>query len=176
MPTPPHRDPYAAKIADQFGDWEHAKSRYLWQRRVEIALPHLPDAGRVLDAGCGDRSVIEHCERSRPDLMYIGADLSEVPTGRGIVRSDCRDLPFADRSFDCVLMLAVIEHVPDQRAALGEAHRVLNPGGTLLLTTPNPLYALPNAVAGRLGLKYREGYDNSISLDRLAAMTAEAGL
>jgi SAM-dependent methyltransferase len=167
---------YTAEIADQFSDWERSKSPYLWRRRVEIALPHLPRRGRVLDVGCGDRTAIEHFERQRPEPAYFGADLRDLSAGPGLVRSDCRSLPFADGSFDCVLMLAVIEHVPDQRAAIDEARRVLRPDGLLLVTTPNPLYAMPGAIAGRLGLKYREGFDNSISLDRLAALTAAAGL
>jgi SAM-dependent methyltransferase len=172
----PGRDPRAAEIAEQFREWERSKSPYLWRRRVEIALPHLPGRGRVLDVGCGDRSAIERLERTRPDLEYVGADLREMTLAPGLVRADCQILPFAARSFDCALMLAVIEHVPDQRAALAEARRVLRPGGTLLLTTPNPLYAVPNAIAARLGLKYREGYDNSLTLRQLRSIAAAAGL
>jgi SAM-dependent methyltransferase len=175
IPDSPQQS-YAAQIAEQFQEWEQGKSPYLWQRRIDIALPHLPRAGRVLDAGCGDRTAIERFRRHRPDLTFVGLDLRRVRPGSGIVRGDCRALPFADESFDGVLMLAVIEHVPDQRAALAEAARVLREGGVLLVTTPNPLYALPNAIAGRLGLKYREGYDNSLSLDRLAALVTGVGL
>lgn len=167
---------YTAEITAQFSDWERSKSPYLWQQRVAIALPHLPRGGRVLDVGCGDRSTIRHFEHHRPDLEYVGCDLRDAAGGPGLVRADCRVLPFADGSFDCVLMLAVIEHVPDQRPAIEEARRILRRDGLLLVTTPNPLYALPGAIAGRLGLKYREGYDNSISLDRLAALTAASGL
>lgn len=167
---------HPAEIAEQFRDWERSKSPYLWQRRIEVVLPHLPGQGRVLDAGCGDRTVIERLARTRPDLDFVGADLREMTPGPGLVRADCQLLPFADASFDCVLMLAVIEHVPDQLASLAEAHRVLRADGTVLITTPNPLYAAPNAIAARLGLKYREGYDNSVSLDRLASMAVDAGL
>jgi len=167
---------YAPQMSAQFRDWQRRKSPYLWRRRVEVVLPHLPAGGRVLDAGCGDRTAIEHMQRHRPDLEYVGTDLRDVEPGSGITRADCRAMPFRDRAFDCVLMLAVIEHVPDQSAALAEARRLLRPGGVVLVTTPNPLYAAPSAFAGRLGLKYREGYDNSIALDRLIALAAEAGL
>jgi SAM-dependent methyltransferase len=173
--TRPDQDPSAAEIAEQFRDWERSKSPYLWRRRIEVVLPHLPARGRVLDAGCGDRTVIERLARTRPDLEYIGADLRVMTPGPGLVRADCQTLPFEDGSLDCVLMLAVIEHVPDQLAALAEARRIMRAGGTVLITTPNPLYAVPNAIAARLGLKYREGYDNSLPLDRLASLATDAG-
>lgn len=47
------------------------------------------------------------------------------------VRSDAEALPFADESFDLVTGHAVLHHIPDMEAALGEFHRVLRPGGTL---------------------------------------------
>jgi SAM-dependent methyltransferase len=46
-------------------------------------------------------------------------------------------LPFEDSSFDCVFAGEIIEHLVDPDAMLDEAHRVLSPGGYLLLTTPN---------------------------------------
>ncbi|MDO8433176.1 MAG: class I SAM-dependent methyltransferase [Candidatus Binatus sp.] len=50
-----------------------------------------------------------------------------------------RDLPFRDSRFDLVLMLEVIEHLADIPHALGEIGRVLRPGGTAIVTTPNRL-------------------------------------
>jgi len=49
-------------------------------------------------------------------------------------------LPFRDASFDKVLASEVIEHVPDDRAALGEIARVMKPGGTLALSVPHADY------------------------------------
>jgi SAM-dependent methyltransferase len=46
-------------------------------------------------------------------------------------------LPFPDASFDLVTSFQVLEHVPDPSPYLGEIRRVLRPGGTLILTTPN---------------------------------------
>ena len=50
-------------------------------------------------------------------------------------------LPYADAAFDIVTCSEVIEHLENFRALLREAHRVLRPGGTLVLTTPNVLNA-----------------------------------
>lgn len=49
------------------------------------------------------------------------------------------DLPFRPASFDLVLMLEVIEHLPDIPHALREIARVLKPGGIAILSTPNRL-------------------------------------
>jgi SAM-dependent methyltransferase len=50
--------------------------------------------------------------------------------------ADARGLPFADEKFDLVIATDVIEHVDDDRKALGEIARVLKPGGTALITVP----------------------------------------
>ncbi len=64
---------------------------------------------------------------------YVTADL-EMP---GVdVTADIADLPFADGEFDAVLCNQVIEHVPDDAAALRELGRVLRPGGVAVVTTP----------------------------------------
>jgi ubiquinone/menaquinone biosynthesis C-methylase UbiE len=51
---------------------------------------------------------------------------------------DAESLPFADGAFDGVLLVAALHHLPDPARALAEAHRVLKPGGLLVLgTEPN---------------------------------------
>ena len=46
-------------------------------------------------------------------------------------------LPFADRTFDIVMSFDVFEHIPDSDAHLREVRRVLRPGGSYLIQTPN---------------------------------------
>jgi SAM-dependent methyltransferase len=47
--------------------------------------------------------------------------------------------PLEDASFDCVSMLAVLEHMDDPQAVATECHRILRPGGRVVLTVPSPL-------------------------------------
>lgn len=62
-----------------------------------------------------------------------------VPPGvwhDGVQCQDVEQLTYADGAFDVVTSTEVLEHVPDDRRAFGELHRVLRPGGLLLFTVP----------------------------------------
>jgi SAM-dependent methyltransferase len=68
-----------------------------------------------------------------PGLDYVTADL-DSPLARD--RVDVTALPYADDSFDAILCNHVLEHVPDDRRAMRELHRVLRPGGWAILQVP----------------------------------------
>lgn len=93
--------------------------------RARHAGRYMISAQRHLDIGCGDGYFL----RQSPCAERFGLDkrLGDEVTDR---------LDFPDAYFDCVTMLAVIEHIGDPRPLLSEIHRVLVPGGRLILTTP----------------------------------------
>lgn len=119
------------------------EDRHWWfvgrRRLVTDMLARMDVRGRILDLGCGTGGVLTHLQ---PFGEAIGLD--PAPEAAGYCRQ--RDLPmvigsgmevpFADGSFDAVLALDVIEHVPDDVALLREARRVLRPGGVLVVTVP----------------------------------------
>ena len=88
--------------------------------------------GRLLDAGCGNQPFREwygpHVEQA---LCLDAAPLEGVHV---VGMADA--LPFADASFDTLLVTEVLEHVNDAEAAAREMHRVLRPGGHALITVP----------------------------------------
>jgi hypothetical protein len=71
--------------------------------------------------------------RAQPGVRYLSADLADP---RAMLRLDVERLPFADGAFDAILCSHVLEHVPDDRAAMRELRRVLRPGGLALLPVP----------------------------------------
>jgi SAM-dependent methyltransferase len=114
-------------------------------------------SGRLLDVGVGERP---YADLFAPHVSrYVGVEYPpacenlspgitrRVHAGLGIVDAWCdgHHLPFADGTFDTVLSLEVFEHVPDPDGMLAEMHRVLRPGGRLLVTVPflSQQHALP---------------------------------
>jgi SAM-dependent methyltransferase len=69
----------------------------------------------------------------RITTSYVSADLYDPNVD---VQADLEALPFDDQSFDIVMCNHVLEHVPDDRAALRELRRVIRPGGSAILQTP----------------------------------------
>ncbi len=86
-----------------------------------------------------------------PRARVVNLDLDPsygvaLPNLRERVRflaGDATALPLADGRLDAVTMFDLIEHVPDDRAAMAEAWRVLRPGGVLLLSTPESRWRYP---------------------------------
>jgi len=91
--------------------------------------------GEVVDVGCGRQPYRAMLPASR----YVGLDL-ETPrsreTGLADAYYDGRTFPFAEGSFDGALCSEVLEHVFNPDEFLREIHRVLRPGGCLLLAVP----------------------------------------
>ncbi len=69
------------------------------------------------------------------DVCAVDAALA-----RRLVRADLERTGFPDQLFDVALLNEVLEHVPDDAAALREVHRVLAPDGLLVVFSPNRLY------------------------------------
>ncbi|MDP9262452.1 MAG: class I SAM-dependent methyltransferase [Actinomycetota bacterium] len=95
---------------------------------------------RVLDAGCGDRPY-EQLFKGASEI--VGFDVPGNPYAD--LHGTIDAIPVEDASFDVVLCLQVLEHVPDPAAAVQELRRVVKPGGRVLLSThgvypfhPNP--------------------------------------
>jgi SAM-dependent methyltransferase len=66
--------------------------------------------------------------------QYIAVDLRHTPLVSAIARAEL--LPMRDNQFDLVICTQVLEYISDPRQAIREIHRVLKPGGKLLLSVP----------------------------------------
>jgi ubiquinone/menaquinone biosynthesis C-methylase UbiE len=108
------------------------------------ALQGVRPAGRALEVGCGTGAMAARLLARFPDLELVATDYDpEMVTttqlalrtfGRRaqVQRADAAQLPFEDDRFDLVLAFAMFHHSGDWQRAVGEAIRVLRPGGRLV--------------------------------------------
>jgi SAM-dependent methyltransferase len=149
-------------------------------RRLEpLFLEHIPRDGRVLDAGCG-RSLFTEIRPHWP-FRIVASDVdhelmrsrqAEFEDVRFLV-GDAQPLPFRDGAFDAVFAGELIEHLPDPRPGVAEFRRVLRPGGTLILTTPNRL-RLANVADGS-ERPYSPDHLSELSYDEVSTLLAAEG-
>lgn len=121
------------------------------RRQLALLEPLLDQAAaarrrlRILDVGCGDGAATALLADRAHGHTVVGADWSQMALERArrrgltLVRAtlDEGGLPLPDQALDVVVFSEVIEHLVDTDAALDELVRVLRPGGSLLLSTPN---------------------------------------
>jgi SAM-dependent methyltransferase len=99
---------------------------------------HFDPGARLLDVGCGSGWLAQHFSSytgidGSPDAVEIARGL-----GRDVREGDVDEpLPFAAESFDGVVMKDLLEHVADPVAVVGEARRVLRPGGLVFASSPD---------------------------------------
>ncbi len=117
-------------------------------------LVNLPP-GRMLDVGCGYGKLSVYLIKR--GWQAVGVDIVSGPlqslAGKGVqaVRGDFQStLPLQDQAFDMAFAGEVIEHTTSEREFVSELARILKPGGTLIVTTPN-LVSLRNRLYMLLG-------------------------
>lgn len=84
-------------------------------------------------------------------------------------------LPFAANEFDSILCFETVEHLAQPELLVAELGRVIKPGGTMILTTPNVLWEPVHALAAITGLHHSEGPHRFIRYRRLVTMIEQAG-
>ncbi|MBY4128859.1 class I SAM-dependent methyltransferase [Rhodococcus fascians] len=123
-----------------------------WFRRHEVVYRALVEQCRdctVLEAGSGEGYGANMITDVATHVIGLDYDASAAAHVRAryprvtMLRGNLDRLPFADSTVDVVVNFQVIEHLWDQGAFLAEVHRILKPGGTLLISTPNRITFSP---------------------------------
>jgi SAM-dependent methyltransferase len=161
-------------------------------------LELVPTAGRrTLDLGCGEGRV--GAELARRGHTVLGVDSSPAMVEMAgeqheAVVGDASDLPFEDGAFDLVVAYMSVMNLDDPEAGIGEAARVLEPGGRLCIAVVHPIdgagafegdefvirgsYFEPKAkvwTSDRNGIQVTF-YDRALPLERLFRALEDAGL
>jgi len=92
--------------------------------------------GRIVDIGCGFGVTLSHL-RDRHDFRVCGIDISDLlieSRGQPVIQASADCLPFGDDVFDGLFCECVLSLLPLPENALSEFHRVLQPGGYLVLS------------------------------------------
>lgn len=157
--------------------------------RLEVA-----PGDRVLDMGCGaGRHAFELYRRGAhvvafdrdgdelsgvAEMFTAMRDADEVPDGVAAEtrQGDALRLPFPDAGFDRVVAAEVLEHIPEDEAAIAELVRVLRPGGTMAVTVPR---WLPERICWALSAEYHQvegGHVRIYTAGELVGKVERAGL
>lgn len=128
---------------EYYSPWQEqaALRASIWRRRLEDVEAIRPPPGHLLDVGCGT-GVFLRCARER-GWRVTGTELSAYACqearreGIPVLQGELWEVGVPTASCDVVTAWHVVEHVGDPKRLMQECHRVLKPGGWLLLATPN---------------------------------------
>lgn len=138
---------------------------------VDFGRLGLRAGDRVLDLGCGAGRHAFEIYRRGGHVVALDMDDTELKGVQAVLaamheageaneaasaaplRGDALALPFADGTFERVVAAEVLEHIPDDVAAMRELARVLKPGGSIAVTVPR---FLPELVCWALDSDYHE--------------------
>lgn len=132
---------------EETSPWRH----HLRKRRLyvsgllkrELAARGEEKASRLLDLGCGDGNNLAWLGQFAHSLWGSDYNLIRLARAKKIMPeaetflANILDYPAPDNTFDMIFFNHVIEHIPDDMAALKEIRRILAPGGRLVLGAPN---------------------------------------
>ena len=156
-----------------------------WRHDYKYALAEIerirPD--RLIDIGCGPGAFLSLVQKRFPDIQLNALDLSEemVKETRSrlsataiVTAGDAEHMPLEDHQYQAVTCNMSIHHYPHPQDAVNEMHRILRPGGYLLLNDMDcvlPIRALANLIFPRLP----GGDVKMYSREEILAMVKKAG-
>ena len=166
-----------------FTDWKPEAVRRRWDgrsgrfagdgvTRLLLRLSRKYIGQTVLDVGAGAEGPMRLLPRA------VGLDLA--PRQPGTVAGDMCSMPFRDEAFDTLFSIEVLEHLPGDRLVRGlqEIHRVLKPGGHVVVVTPDREdLSQRETVCPQCGTKYHWlGHVRSFDAESLASILRSVGL
>lgn len=144
--------------------------RELMARERLADLQRFATGGRLLEVGCSTGEMLAAAQSS---FTAFGVEADEASSNVAVTRGlNCThgtlaEAKFPDGHFDVAALYHVIEHFPSPRAELRELHRVIAPGGWLVIETPN----IANLWFRLLGARWRQFIPDHIFFYTPATLT-----
>jgi SAM-dependent methyltransferase len=140
---PPEYDSYHPQAGDGRSPWLLRKAvEYGIQKRVRFVTRHAT-GGRLLDIGCAT-GLFLHGFSKHPAWTPFGVELNSHAAqeardryGLDVITGTLEEARYPDGHFSAVTLWDVLEHLHDPAGSLQEIHRILAPGGILVLRVPN---------------------------------------
>ena len=166
-------------------------TNYLRRARAKRVAPFI--RGDVLDLGCGSHGIANVLDHFGPRITsYCGVEMSDEAVT--LLRSNYHDYRNASflacdldsgrldigRTFDCILMVALIEHLFNQKHVMSQVAALLKPEGIVVITTPTPIgNDVVHRIGSAIGLFAKAAVDDHIVIYnrlRFGIMAREVGL
>lgn len=151
-------------------------------RRLDRLMPLAP-SDTVLEVGCGRGHLTKRLSDRGVDIIGVDANpnASELAETSRVRSMHAEQLDFEDGTFDAIVSVHAIEHIPPLEEALAEMTRVLRPGGKAMLVYPaepiQGLYAIPTSIILHgTPWKAREVHCHKLWPTRLEAMMTPLGM
>jgi ubiquinone/menaquinone biosynthesis C-methylase UbiE len=147
-----------AYFSEALSDTVHTRIQEEHDLIVRLLSPKSGE--RILDVGCGKGRIEKFLGEQVPGIEVVSSDVT--PEAKKYIKGtfvqcSMTSMPFRDDSFDAILCLHVIAHFKEGEQGIKEAFRVLKPGGSLMILTPNKYYVYISwliAFLRRTGIKY----------------------
>ncbi|HET7465244.1 MAG TPA: class I SAM-dependent methyltransferase [Candidatus Dormibacteraeota bacterium] len=143
------RQPWLSHATQTAYREQYRAARPGWQSSGDqfdaLVQKHLTAESAVLDLGCGRTGGIERFWKQAHLAVGVDPDLASLAArdqGMAVMQGSGEHLPFAGASFDMVVSVWVLEHLPEPARVFAEVARVLKPLGHFIFLTPNALNPL----------------------------------
>ena len=137
------------------------------RREIECLLPK--SASRILDVGAGAGATLSWLKSLYPNAETTGTEINPALEAELVRNADVTIIGSIDdclpqlKTYDLILLLDVLEHLPDSLGTLKEVSKLLEPGGHVIVSVPNIAHL---SVAIPLLFRRRFTYKDSGILDR----------
>ena len=177
-PAPQLHELYRRMRDERYLDEEEGRRRTA-SRLLDRLTPHAR-AGRLLDVGCGHGLLLDEARRRGYDVLGVELAADAARHARDVLALPVEECALEDAalepgSFDAVVMTDVLEHLDDPVAAIERCSELLAPGGTLMVTTPDPS-SLTARMAGLRWWSYLPAHHCLIPRSTVRELLASLGL